>query len=386
MKVLLISVNTFCAEFAYPLGMSVVARVLSDAKYEVKQFDFFASNKSYEKFKEIFENFYPDIVTISIRNYMGESFEIANNILNIIRLKSLKIKIILGGTGFAMDPNECFNKIKADYGFVGQAEDGFVEFIENIVNDKQKEKTYYSKNNNDPVGALYDIDLLKFYNKYPWAIGISTKRGCKYRCLYCQYKKFDGTRIKYRPIDSVISDIQFLKEQKIENIIFTDSIFNDDSDNHIKLMEEMIKKDLNIKWHAFLRPKQLQPYLLNLMEKTGLTSTNIAIDASTDETLIGMQKDFKWQDVEQSLKLLKEHNVYVTANIIFGGPNETEETLKNGIQNIKNIEQYVKFFDIKIFLGRENYNPTISTELIEQYLNKAFGEKNWYLPLSKEKQ
>lgn len=385
MKVLLISVNTFFAEFAYPLGMSVVARVLSDAKYEVKQFDFFASNKSYEKFKEIFENFCPDIVTISIRNYMGESFEIANNILNIIRLKNLKIKIILGGTGFAMDPNECFNKIKADYGFVGQAEDGFAEFIDNIVNDKQKEKIYYSKNNNNPVGALYDVDLLKFYNKYPWAIGVSTKRGCKYRCLYCQYKKFDGTRIKYRPIDAVISDIQFLKEQKIENIIFTDSIFNDDSDNHIKLMEEMVKKDLNIKWHAFLRPKQLDPYLLDLMEKTGLSSVNIAIDASTDETLIGMQKDFKWQDVEQSLKLLKEHNVCITANIIFGGPNETEETLKKGIQNVKKIEQYVQFFDIKIFLGREKYNPTISTELIEQYLNKAFGEKNWYLPLSKEK-
>ena len=88
MKVLLISVNTFPAEFAYPLGMSVVAKVLSNAGYEVKQFDFFASNKSYDKFKEIFENFSPNIVTISIRNSMKESIEIAKNFVNIIRLKN----------------------------------------------------------------------------------------------------------------------------------------------------------------------------------------------------------------------------------------------------------------------------------------------------------
>ena len=385
MKVLLISVNTFPAEFAYPLGMSVVAKVLSNAGYEVKQFDFFASNKSYDKFKEIFENFCPNIITISIRNSMKESIEIAKNFVNIIRLKNSKIKIILGGTGFTVNSDECFNQIESDYGFVGQAEDGFVEFIQNIINNKQKEKIFYSKNNNDLSGALYDIDLLKFYNKYPWAIGISTKRGCKYKCLYCQYKKFDGINIKYRNIDSVISDIQFLKKQNIENIAFTDSIFNDDSNNHIKLLEEMLKKDLNIKWHAFLRPKLLDDNSLELMKKTGLCAVNIAVDASTDETLIGMQKDFNWNDVEQSLNLLKKYDVYVTTNIIFGGPKETEETLKQGIQNVKNIEHNVNNFDIKIFIGREKYNPTISTELIEQYLDKAFGKKDWYLPLSKEK-
>lgn len=385
MKILLISVNTFPAEFAYPLGMSVVAKVLSTAGHEIKQFDFFASNKSYEKFKETFENFSPNIITVSIRNLMKESIEIAQNFVNIIRSKNPQIKIILGGTGFTVNPDECFSKIDSDYGFIGQAEDGFTEFIQNIIDGKQKDKIYYSKNDNELSGALYDPDLLKFYNKYPWAIGISTRRGCKYRCLYCQYKKFDGTSIKYRKIDSVISDIQFLKEQNIGNIVFTDSIFNDDSNNHIKLLEEMLKRNLNIKWHAFLRPRLLDAYSLDLMKKTGLCSTNIAIDASTNETLIGMQKDFTWQDVEQALQLLKKYDVYVTANIIFGGPGETEDTLKQGILNVKNIEHNVSEFDIKIFLGREHYNPVISTELIEEYLNKAFGKKDWCLPLAKEK-
>lgn len=385
MKILMISVNTFPAEFAYPLGMSVVAKVLSNAGYEVKQFDFFASNKSYEKFTEIFQQYNPGIVTISIRNAMKESIEIAKKFASIVRTGNPQIKIILGGTGFALSSDECFNKIESDYGFIGQAEDGFTEFIQNIIDGKQKDKIYYSKNDNELSGALYDPDLLKFYNKYPWAIGISTRRGCKYRCLYCQYKKFDGTSIKYRKIDSVISDIQFLKEQNIGNIVFTDSIFNDDSNNHIKLLEEMLKRNLNIKWHAFLRPRLLDAYSLDLMKKTGLCSTNIAIDASTNETLIGMQKDFTWQDVEQALQLLKKYDVYVTANIIFGGPNETEETLKKGIQNVKNIEQNVSEFDMKIFFGREHYNPTISTELIEEYLNKAFGKKDWCLPLAKEK-
>lgn len=232
---------------------------------------------------------------------------------------------------------------------------------------------------------MYNKKLLKFYNKYPWSIGLSTKRGCKYKCLYCQYKKFDDKEIKYRDIDDVISDIKFLKENGIENIMFTDSIFNDDSNNYVDLIRAMIKQQLNIKWFAYLRPKHINDEILFMMKKSGLCAVNVGIDASTDETLVGMQKEFSWIDVETSIKLLKKYDICTVANIIFGGPNETEHTLAKGIVNVQNLKSYVNEFDIKIFLGREYYNPTISNELIENNLNNAFGKKDWYLPLSKEK-
>jgi radical SAM superfamily enzyme YgiQ (UPF0313 family) len=293
--------------------------------------------------------------------------------------KKNDVKIILGGSGFSVFPDKFLEETNSDYGFVGQAEDGFVDFIHNIVNGKQKEKIFYSKNNNGVSGALYDNDLLHFYKDYPWAIGLSTKRGCKYRCLYCQYKKFDGVNIKYRSVDSVISDIKYLKEQNIQNINFTDSVFNDDSDNHIKVLENMLANNINIKWCAFIRPKLLNEEIVILMKKTGLHEANIAIDASTDETLIGMQKDFSWSDVEETVRLLKKYDICVGANIIFGGPNETENTLKQGIQNVKELEKIVNNLDIKIFFGREDYNPVISTKFIDQQLKLSFGEQNFCL-------
>jgi radical SAM superfamily enzyme YgiQ (UPF0313 family) len=380
MKVLLVSVNTFPKEFAYPLGMSVVAKVISSSGYDVKQFDFFAENQSYDKFTEVLLEYNPDIITISIRNSISVSIDTTKNFVEIIRSKKPNIKIILGGTGFTIYPDLYLKKTLADYGFVGQAEDGFVQFIENIINNKQNEQVFYSKNSKELSGALYDIKLLKFYNKYPWAIGISTKKGCKYKCLYCEYKRFDGIGLKYRNIDDVILDIEFLKGQNIENINFTDSIFNDDNNKYMELLEKIYKENLNIKWYAFLRPKLLNDTALDLMKKTGLCAVNVSIDASTEETLIGMQKEFTWTDVEQSLKLLRKHDIYVNANIIFGGPNETEDTLKRGITNVHNIEPIVNNLDIKIFMGREQYNPTISTELINKYLQVSFKGKNWYLP------
>lgn len=379
MKILLVSVNNYTAHIVYPLGMSVVAKVLSDAGYEVKQFDFLAGGQSYEEFEKFFNEYKPDIVTISIRNFLDSSSEITKKFINIMLSKKNDVKIILGGSGFSVFPDKFLEETNADYGFVGQAEDGFVEFINNIVNDKQKEKIFYSKNNNGVSGALYDSNLLRFYKDYPWAIGLSTKRGCKYRCLYCQYKKFDGNNIKYRDVDSVISDIKYLKEQNIENINFTDSVFNDDSDNHIKVLENMLANNLNINWYAFIRPKLLNEKTVILMKKTGLHEANIAIDASTDETLIGMQKDFSWSDVEETVRLLKKYDICVGANIIFGGPNETENTLKHGIRNVKELEKIVNNLDIKIFFGREDYNPVISTGFIEQQLKLSFGEQNFCL-------
>ena len=54
MKILLVSVNDYTANIVYPLGMGVVAKVLSDAGYEVKQFDFLVAGQSYDEFEKFF--------------------------------------------------------------------------------------------------------------------------------------------------------------------------------------------------------------------------------------------------------------------------------------------------------------------------------------------
>ena len=280
-----------------------------------------------------------------------------------------------------MDPDVILKTTKANYGFVGQAESGFVEFIQNVFSNNQKETIFYSLNDKGIEGPLYDKDILNFYKKYPLAIGLYTKRGCKYRCLYCKYKIFDGKGIKYRKTADVISDMKFLIKQGVTDIFFTDSVFNDENNKYIDLLKELIKEKIKLNWSAHISPKFLNKKNIILMQKAGLTLADVGIDASTDETLIGMQKDFTWQEAEKALKLLNKYNIYTIVHIIFGGPKETEETLKRGIKNIINLKPYVSDFNIKIFFGREKYNPELSTEFIEQSLNNAFGKGVWSVPM-----
>ena len=69
MKVLLISANVTLSPYPlYPLGVSIIAAVLTKAGHEVRQADFLQQNTSLEAIAGEAREFGPDLVGISVRN------------------------------------------------------------------------------------------------------------------------------------------------------------------------------------------------------------------------------------------------------------------------------------------------------------------------------
>jgi lipid biosynthesis B12-binding/radical SAM protein len=358
-KILLISSNTEAVPYpVYPLGMSIIARVLTTAGHEVRQFDFLQKGRSIDALEQEIEVFKPELIGISIRNIDNVNLvheryyiEPVKDIVKKIR-KVSKAKVILGGAGFSILPELLLKETAADYGIIGEGEQLMVDFVNNAVTGIYPPKPLlgpiHSLSGSKISPAQYDEQLLKYYRHSGNIISIQTKRGCPHRCVYCSYPILEGHHIRKREIASVVDDMELLRDKYNAKYIFiVDSIFNDDEGAYRELISEMIRRGVTIPWTGFFKPKGLNDETVRLMKNTGLVTAEIGADAACDLTLKKMGKGFTFKDIIECNDMFYKYSISSSNSFMFGGPGETEETVLEGVENIKRLDKALNF----VFMG-----------------------------------
>ena len=359
MKVLLVSSNIASTPYPiYPLGLSMVASALRDAGYQVEQVDFFQNDRSLDAVRSAVKSSNPDIVGVSVRNIDNVNLlneqryiDVVRDIVQVIRQQT-KVPVVLGGSGFSIMPEAILREAGADYGIVGEGESLMVEFVANA------EKGVYPQQRcirgesrlcgNEIPSAYYDSHLMEFYLKSGNIASVQTKRGCTLKCIYCSYPILEGANIRCRNPQAVVDDIEVLvNKHKAKYIFFTDSVFNDDQGRFLDVVYEMKKRGLSVPWTAFFKPGGLDEGSVELMKQTGLKAAEIGSDAPTDAILSKLGKSFLFDDVIACNDLFIRHGIATAHYYMFGCPGETEETVLEGIENIKGLKKTVSF----IFMG-----------------------------------
>jgi radical SAM superfamily enzyme YgiQ (UPF0313 family) len=83
------------------------------------------------------------------------------------------------------------------------------------------------------------------------------------------------------------------------------------------------------------------------MKQTGLAAAELGSDAATDATLRGLGKPFRFADVIAANDVLRSQEIAVAHYFMFGGPDETQATVLEGIENIRKLNCSAVF----VFLG-----------------------------------
>ncbi|MCX5714395.1 MAG: lipid biosynthesis B12-binding/radical SAM protein [Candidatus Omnitrophica bacterium] len=374
MNILLISSNIADTPYSvYPLGLSMVAASLKNAGYAVRQFDFLASGRSMETLNGRIKEFNPDIIGISIRNI--DNVNLLNErryidaVKDIVRQiqKISPAKIILGGSGFSIMPEEILRAVGADYGIVGEGESLILDFIDGVskgVYPKERILRSVPKLSGGGIpSAYYDEGIMQFYLKSGNIASLQTKRGCVHKCVYCSYPVLEGHDIRSRDISAVVEDIQILIDKHhAKYIFFTDSVFNDTAGNYLLLLDEMKKRKVNIPWTAFFKPQGLNGGAIELMKETGLKAAEVGADASSDTTLRKLGKTFLFKDIIGCNELFAKYEVATAHYFMFGTPGETNKSVLEGIMNIKSLQKTVSF----IFMGIRILPGTPLADLAER--------------------
>jgi hypothetical protein len=140
-KVLLVNCNTEKAPYPVPpLGLCLLSAALGDTR-EVSIYDCMFDEGAGLADRVL--KFNPDYIGFSIRNIdstMPDSgyyvdFQVSRIILPVHKMTSAKI--ILGGSGFSIFPQELMGITQADYGIIGEAEVALLKLLDSI--DKGEE-------------------------------------------------------------------------------------------------------------------------------------------------------------------------------------------------------------------------------------------------------
>jgi len=129
----------------------------------------------------------------------------------------------------------------------------------------------------------------------------------------------------------------------VSSLFFTDSLFNDSQGNYLVIAEEIIRRGVDVKWSAFFSPKEISKHGLRIMKRSGLYAMELGTDAGCDKTLEGLNKGFSFSNVLETNELCRKEEIPAAHFIIFGGPEESEKTLGEGLKNIERLKGSVVF-------------------------------------------
>ena len=345
--------------------MATVAGALIHAGHCVHQFDWLVANRDEKLLERAIAEFGPDVVAVSIRNIdpadsLAESDDIREledekNVISLIR-RLASVPVIIGGPAVSILPDPICKYVGADLAVVGEGEQSIVDAIKAVLGKKSSSSIWSAANKqlcDEEQGSPYfDESLVAYYREKSGIIGLQSKRGCPYHCCYCGYPKIEGVVVRHRPVEAVIADLERLKHDfKVDTVFFVDSVFNDPDDYYLKLAEAIAARNLGIKWAAYMSPHGLTKEAVTLCKRAGLYAVELGTDAAADITLEAMCKPFKWDDVKQTNELLVQAGVACAHFVIFGGPEETEVTVRQGLDNIAGLENCVVmgFSGIRIY-------------------------------------
>lgn len=368
MRILLTAANLCTDPYpVYPLGMSVIAKVLTDAGHTVRQFDALANGL--ESLPETIRSFRPDAIGISIRNLdtvnsRSPEKDLLKTPLRLIGICRAEtgVPLFLGGPGYSLLPEKILDLTGADYGIAGEGEAATLELIRELESGGRPAPRIRRGTPGRQSAALYDDKILAWYQRETHIIPVQTKRGCPFRCTYCTYPLLEGHSIRERGNDAVLDQLCELRQTWPDSMFyFVDATFNDPAKEYRSLLERMRKRGIRIPFAAFLSPSGINSGDIELLCECGMIAAELGIDAAADETLRGIGKNFTFAEAANVCRGLLHTGTGVTTNVMFGGPGETEETIRRGIGNLRSLEpaHTLIFSGIRIFPGTPLYRTAL---------------------------
>ena len=355
-RVFFISSNTTVDPYpVYPLGMAVVSSAVQAAGHEVEQYDCLAQGEESPLLQQRIEQFSPDLISISLRNidnvdsFSGEDGWYLQRVKTLIAdiRQFCSSPIVVGGPALTIMPEEIAEFLQVDHAIVGEGERSLPELVDALAEGRTMPQVIARLTplaGNDFSSPLFDPELAPYYLQQSGMLNLQTKRGCPYRCTYCSYPHLEGNRFRTRDPKMVVDELLKLKQEHgVERVFFTDSVFNDPAGDYLELCEEMLRRDLDMGWSAFFRPQGFGRTELALMKQAGLYALELGTDAAADRTLDGICKKLTFAEILEVNQACLEEHLPAAHFVMFGGPDEDDETLAEGLDNMDQLGASVVF-------------------------------------------
>lgn len=327
---------------------------------------------------------------------MSVEFHAINEVLDVTKKINPTLITVVGGPIIISDPQLALDNMKIDYGVRGEGEHTMAELAKclceegdllavaglvykdsqgNLVSTKEREAIadLDALPMPDYEGFGFERYLLMKPNSSNFQIldevreaNIITSRSCPFSCTFCYHPL--GKKYRQHSMDCVFHEIDFLIEKyRINAIVLMDDLFSVKKERMLEFAARIAP--YHIPWVAQLRVGDVTPELLSVLKASGLAWISYGVESIDDNILISMRKKITSKQINHALKITRDAKIGLTANLLFGDPQETEESFENCFEWWKNHPEYdVNFGPVLTIPDASIYQLALKRGLIKDKL------------------
>jgi radical SAM superfamily enzyme YgiQ (UPF0313 family) len=323
-KILLVNPNRYQRPPVPPLGLEYIAGDLESSGHEVHIIDLCFSDDPLRDLDNSISAFRPDLAGVTVRNIDTVLFQ--SNEFFLDKIKTLvqhirnyhSMKVIIGGPGIAVNPEAICDYLGADFAVAGPGEGVLNEVIHGslLLSNKKiltRQYSYEISCQRRSVGIDY-----KKYVEHGGIAGFETHKGCSSSCVYCIEA---GTKVSFRKIPEVISEIKGFVSSGFKMFHLCDSEFNEDLDYSLEFLRFLKNSGLGIGWTLYMKPSNYSRKLFQLMKETGVSLITLTVDSWKKCPLY-------WTDIEKIIFSARSHGIRIVLDFLTGFPYEDEDAMK----------------------------------------------------------
>ncbi|NNE02823.1 MAG: radical SAM protein [Flavobacteriaceae bacterium] len=337
-----------------PLVMAIL-KALTPDDVEVEFFD--------DRIEEIKIDEDSDLVAITVETFTAKrAYQIASE------YRKRDVKVILGGYHPTHMPMESIEY--ADSVYIGDAEDKWLEVIEDVKKGKLKQ-FYHSKNGMSKDCLIPDRSIFKGKKYLPVGL-VQFSRGCYFDCNFCSVSSFYNKKYHFKAIDHLIAEIESQPKKLLlfadDNVVMSHKLSKD-------LFRELIP--LKIKWASEADINMANDLeLMDLMKESGCIGQLVGFESVEEDSLRAMKKTpnlLKFDSYKEKLEIIKDYGLFIWGAFTIGHDFDTQRSL-DSILEFSRIHKFI-LADFNVLM------PYPKTQLYNQLAkeNRLLYDGKWWL-------
>ncbi len=361
-----------------PLGIAYLGAVAEKAGHEVTVVDCQAEKLDYAGFRNKLAGLRSDVVGVTATTLLYKS---AMQLVSIAREVQPHALTVLGGShGTFWDENALKEHPSLDAVVRREGEQTFIEMLSRLEAktglDGVLGVTFRAKDgriirNPDraflenldelpfPAHHLLPLESLKRMGKILFPL--ITSRGCVYWCDFCSTVRMFGRGYRMRSPKNVVDEMQFVHDKYgVDQVTFYDDAFTVNRERVLKICEELHFRKLNMAWDCGTRVDMVDKQLLKIMRDAGCIAVWLGVESGSEAILGAMNKRIKLNQTRKAYKDAQDVGLLTIANTVLGFPGETEETARETIRFIKELNpDDVGFYVATPYPGTPMYDQVV---------------------------
>jgi len=327
-----------------PIGVYYVGALLKEHGYDVEVLNWHDINKTPGEIEATLREKNPDIIGFSLvhANRWG-GIDIARIARNLLP----EVRIVFGGIGATFLWEHLLRNFgEIDYIVLGEGEYSFLNLVRCLEKGEDDQipgiKGIAYRKGKTPVKTaaaefVRDLDQLPMPSKFFTFPHVSSSRGCPSNCTFCGSPQFWGRRVRFHSPEYFVAQLEQLSRKGISFFYISDDTFTMKEDRVIDICKRIVAKGLKISWFAISRVNCVSEEMLCWMRKAGCIQISYGVESGSEKIRQTLCKNIRAEDIKMAFALTTRYGILPRAYFIYGSPGETEETIQETVDLMREI-------------------------------------------------